>query len=259
MTDASTPDQKAKESLSPAVNSAVDILDLLAEAGKPLPAAEIARRIERAKSTVSNILSALEQTGLIERTDAGVQLGRKLVELGGAYLAQTDLVADFHRACGALPVAKEETLSLSSLRRTEILYLAHHNGSQPVRWFASVGARLPAVDTAMGVAMLSTLSADELDSFVEAAKYEAPTEFSYGSPAALREAVEQARSDGYAIGDQLNTLGLCSIARPVVSGLDHRSLAVGVTMLSARRSPTLEAELLDDLLLLAETLPPAVG
>jgi len=126
---------KPKESLSPAVTSSADILNLLADEGEALSGAEIARRIGRAKSTVSNILAALEQAEFLEKHDGGCQLGRKLVELGGAYLAQTDLVAEFHRVCRGLPTAKDETLSLSLLQGNEILYLAHHNGTQPVRWF----------------------------------------------------------------------------------------------------------------------------
>lgn len=244
--------------MSPAVNSAADILNLLADAGEPLSGAEIARRIDRAKSTSSNILAALEQSGLLERTGTEYQLGRKLVELGGAYLAQTDLVSEFHRLCRELPVAKAETLSLSSLQGEEILYLAHHNGSQPVRWFANVGARLPAVATAMGITMLASLpKADYEDFIASGVAYPTDTKFAYADAAELTIAVDQARSDGYAIGDQLNTLGLCSLARPVVNRFDNRRLAVGVTMLSARRDPELERVLLDDLHVLAEALPPA--
>ncbi|MEM9652863.1 MAG: IclR family transcriptional regulator [Actinomycetota bacterium] len=248
----------SSQSLSPAVNSAADVLDLLAEVGEPLSGSEIARRIGRAKSTVSNIVAALEQTGLVERSDNTYRLGRKLVELAGAYLTQTDLVAEFHRICRSLPVAKDETLSLSSFHGDAILYLAHHNGSQPVRWFANVGARLPIVDTAMGVAMLSTYTEDELAEFFDSVtEYAAPTPNAYRSEDEVRAAIQQARIDGYAVGDQLNTLGLCSLARPVRSRFDNRKLAVGVTMLSARRDADLESALLADLQVLAESLPPA--
>ncbi len=253
-------DAKNRESLSPAVNSAADILNLLAEVGEPLSGAEIARRIDRAKSTCSNILAALEQSGLLERAGGEFQLGRKLVELGGAYLAQTDLVSEFHRICRELPIAKEETLSLSSLQGDEILYLAHHNGSQPVRWFANVGARLPAVATAMGITMLASLPKTDFEDFLALdPKYPVQTTYAYTNSDELTIAVDEARSDGYAIGDQLNTLGLCSLARPVRSRFDSRNLAVGVTMLSARRDPELERMLLADLLVLAEALPPATA
>ena len=252
-------DSSGKESLSPAVNSAVDILELLAKTGRPLGTADIARGIGRAKSTASNIVLALEQSGLVERHESnGYQLGRKLVELGGAYLAQTDLVADFHRAGRSLPVAKNETLSLSSLKDDEIVYLAHHSGNQPVRWFANFGSRLPVVATAMGISMLSTMTDDELDEYLEAiTEYPELTEYSYRSESEFREVIAKAKEDGYAVGDQLNTLGLCSFARPMLSEFDDRLLAVGVTLLSARVTPDLQKALLDDLATLAELLPPA--
>jgi len=127
-----------------------------------------------------------------------------------------------------------------------------------VRWFANVGARLPAVATAMGVTMLASLPKAEFEDFIASdVDYPVDTKFAYTDASELTIAVEQARSDGYAIGDQLNTLGLCSLARPVLSRFDNRCLAVGVTMLSARRDPELEEALLEDLQVLAEALPPA--
>lgn len=247
-----------KDSLSPAVNSAADILDLLGEGDKPVGISDVSRHIGRARSTVANIVAALEQTGLIERHGTGYLLGRKLVELAGAYLSQTDLVADFHRVCRTLPVARDETLSLSSFSGgSEILYLAHHNGTQPVRWFANVGARLPVISTAMGVSLLSTLEDEEFERFLSGVtEYPRLTDSSYKNEAELREAVDHVRRHGYIIGDQLNTLGLCSISRPVESQFDPRAVAVGVTLLSARMTPELKAALLEDLDELANNVLP---
>jgi len=228
-----------KESLSPAVNSAAAVLNVLADEGAALPAAVIARRVGRAKSTVANILSALHESGLLERDARGRhQLGRKVLELGGRHLAESDWISDFHTMSAQLPTIQHETVSLASLNDDEIIYLAHHDGDQPVRWVANVGARLPTAATALGLAMLSVLDTSERRSVLDTiTEYSALTEYSYRSEAELVEAVEHSKSEGFAVGDQLNTLGLCSISMPLRhTGSGVYALGISLLFLDAHRT-----------------------
>ena len=76
------------ESLAPAVTRAGAILELLAEdAGQAVGPSELARRLGLPKSSIANICNALADIGLVRRIGTGFALGRKLAELGGAYLA----------------------------------------------------------------------------------------------------------------------------------------------------------------------------
>jgi len=76
------------ESLAPAVTRAGAILDLLAEnGGQAAGPSELARRLGLPKSSIANICNALADLGLVRRIGTGFALGRKLAELGGAYLA----------------------------------------------------------------------------------------------------------------------------------------------------------------------------
>ena len=45
----------------------------------------------------------------------GFTLGRKLAELGGAYLASVDLIQEFYDACHELEVGSDETIQLAVL------------------------------------------------------------------------------------------------------------------------------------------------
>ena len=47
-------------------------------------------------------------------------LGRRLAELGGAYLIAVDMVQEFYEACRRLPTGSEETVQLA--RRLELAY-----------------------------------------------------------------------------------------------------------------------------------------
>src|SRR5439155_10095121 len=152
------------ESLAPAVTRAAAVLNVLSEnAAVALGPSELARRLGLPKSSIANICGALADAGLVRRVGTGFALGRRLAELGGAYLVAVDMVQEFYEAARGLPVASEETVQLAVLDGLEMTYLARHDGRQPVRLTSQIGRRLPATSTATGKAALASLDPAELD------------------------------------------------------------------------------------------------
>jgi IclR family transcriptional regulator, blcABC operon repressor len=198
------------ESLAPAVTRAGAILDVLAEtAGQTLGPSELARRLNLPKSSIANICNALAEIGLVRRIGTGFALGRKLAELGGAYLASVDAVEEFYEACRLLPTGSEETIQLAVLDDLEVTYLARHDGRQPVRLTSQIGRRLPATVTATGKAALASLDRAELDRRL-AGVVELPrlTPHSLGSVEALLGDLAVVRRRGYAMDDEETVEGV---------------------------------------------------
>ncbi len=105
-------DSAEVESLAPAVTRAGAILDLLAEnAGEAAGPSELARRLGLPKSSIANICNALAEIGLVRRIGTGFALGRKLAELGGAYLASVDQIQEFYDASHELEAGSEVTIT----------------------------------------------------------------------------------------------------------------------------------------------------
>ena len=94
--------------------------------------------VSPAMSQVYSELRRLTDAGLVRRTGSGFALGRKVAELGGAYLAGIDLVQEFYDASRELPAASDETIQLAVLDGLEMTYLARHDGRQQVRPFLLV-------------------------------------------------------------------------------------------------------------------------
>ena len=152
------------ESLAPAVTRAAAILDLLAGDGAvAYGPSEIARRLGLPKSSIANICGTLADVGLLRRVGTGFALGRKLAELGGAYLAAMDLVQEFYEACRELPTGSEETVQLAVLDGLEMTYLARHDGRQPVRLTSQIGRRLPALLRAAGLDAVTAAGSAGID------------------------------------------------------------------------------------------------
>lgn len=253
----SVPDVRSLRSVdspAPAVTRAVALLEELARSGRPLALAELARRLDLAKSTVLNLCVALEGSGMTRRTDSRWALGYKVVELGQGFLAGTDLVAEFRRLTDELPTGQSETVLLAVLDGTDVLYLARHDGSQPVRLASDVGRRLPAVVTALGKAMLAGLPDAELDARLEQlGELPVLTPRSHRTVEALRADLAATRARGYAVDDEQNTEGVTcfGVALP---GRPDTPTAVSSTLLTARMTTDLREALVRDLTDLAQRL-----
>ena len=202
-------DIDAGGSLAPAVTRAAAILDLLAENGSiPAGPSELARRLGLPKSSIANICAALADTGLIRRVGTGFTLGRKLAELGGAYLTSVDLVQEFYEACNELPAGSEETVQLAVLDGVEMTYLARHDGKQPVRLTSQIGRRLPASVTATGKAALALIDEREVRRRFDGVELPVLTGRSLASVDALLDDLAVVRERGYSMDDEETVEGV---------------------------------------------------
>lgn len=245
------------ESLAPAVTRAGAILDLLAEnAGTAAGPSELARRLGLPKSSIANICNAMADVGLVRRMGTGFALGRKLAELGGAYLASVDQVQEFYEACQLLPTGSEETVQLAVLDGLEMTYLARHDGRQTIRLSSQIGRRLPATVTATGKAALASLDEDELDRLLaDVDTLPVLTARSIASVEALRADLAIVRRRGYAMDDEETAEGVvCFGVRIPGRRPGEGPFAASITVLKARATEERVPLLIGDLRLLAEKL-----
>jgi DNA-binding IclR family transcriptional regulator len=245
------------ESLAPAVTRAGAILDLLAEnSGQAAGPSELARRLGLPKSSIANICNALADVGLVRRIGTGFALGRKLAELGGAYLASVDLVQEFYEAAQLLPTASEETIQLAVLDGVEMTYLARHDGRQPVRLTSQIGRRLPATVTATGKSALASLADEDLQERLAGIR-ELPvmTVHSLATVDALREDLQVVRERGYAMDDEETVEGVVCFGVMIPGRRPWEGpYAASITLLKARATDERIPLLIDDLHSLADRL-----
>jgi IclR family transcriptional regulator, blcABC operon repressor len=249
-------DGRGISTVAPAVTRAAAILDALAEhPAAPTSLSDLARRLALPKSSVANICAALVDAGLVRRAGAGFALGRRLAELGGAYLATVDQVQEFYDLADRLPVASEETTQMALLDGLEVTYLARHDGRQPIRLASEIGRRLPASCTALGKATLAALDPADLSERlrgVEALPTLTPN--SHRRVAELLDDLDEVRRRGHAIDNEETAEGIIclGVAIPRQSGADQ--YGVSVTLLKARADAARIEALAADLKRLARLL-----
>ena len=241
------------ESLAPAVTRAALILDVLAENGSVAAGpSELARRLGLPKSSIANICGALADAGLVRRVGTGFTLGRRLAELGGAYLTSVDLVQEFYEACAALPTGSEETVQLAILDGIEMTYLARHDGKQPVRLTSQIGRRLPASVTATGKAALAAMDESEVRRRFVGVELPVLTRRSLATVDALIANLAVVRQRGYAMDDEETVEGVVCFGVAIPGRQPGEGpYAASITVLKARATDERIPMLVDDLRLLA--------
>lgn len=246
-----------RDSLAPAVTRAALILDVLAEAsGEPMGPSELARRLRLPKSSIANISGALADAGFVRRVGTGFTLGRRLAELGGAYLATIDQVQEFHDAVRRLPTGSEETVQFAVLDGLEVTYLARHDGRQPVRLTSGIGRRLPAFSTATGKAALASLNDSELMARLDGmSTFPRPTRKAHGSVEELLVDIAEIRRRGYAMDDEETMEGVVCYGMVIPNRESSDGpCAASITLLKARATSERVPALIDDLHRLADEL-----
>jgi len=261
LTGAMTPDEDASAteagSLAPAVTRAARILDVLAESGgEPVGPSELARRLGLPKSSIANICGALADAGLVRRISTGFALGRRVAELGGAYLASVDQVQEFYEASRLLKEGSEETVQFAVLDGLEVTYLARHDGQQPVQLWSGIGRRLPAFSTATGKAALASLPEDELERRLAGiTTLPRVTRKAHATVDELMADLVKIRRRGYAIDDEETMEGVVCYGVVVPSRqAGEGPCAASITLLKVRATAERVPGLIADLQWLAAEL-----
>jgi len=251
------PEARGAASLAPAVTRAASIIDALAEnPADPTALSDLARRLGLPKSSVANICGALVEARLIRRAGAGFMLGRRLAELGGAYLATVDQVQEFYELADQLPVASEETTQMAVLDGLEVTYVARHDGRQPIRLASEIGRRLPASCTALGKAALASLDPADLSERLRGVEtLPILTRNSHRRVADLLDDVDEIRRRGYAIDNEETAEGIVCLGVAIPKRRPGDGLyALSVTLLKARADSARREALVADLQRLARQL-----
>lgn len=242
---------------APAVVRAVSVLDALAgsETGT-MTLSDLAREVGVPKSSTSTILNALEAGGLIRRDELGYSLGRRVVELGGAYLMRMDQIRAFYDECAASPLFADETVRLSALAGVDTLCLARYEGHPALRLTSGIGDRFPASASAQGKALLARLDDSEVERLYHGIP-ELPriTRRSRRTVGKLLKDLALVRELGYATDDQEAAEHVVGLAMVVPTrGVRAPQLAVSVTLLDTEAVPERRAAMVTGLRQLARAL-----
>ncbi|HQF02382.1 MAG TPA: IclR family transcriptional regulator [Phycicoccus sp.] len=233
---------------APAAASALDILELLAQRGEPVPAATIARTLGLPRSSVYHLLTVLTGRGYVTHLpeEHRYGLGVAAYELGSAFQRQEGLVRLARRALDRLVDTTGHNAHLAVLHGTDVLYVIEQRAPRRPTLVTDVGVRLPATLTATGLALLAALPASQVRAlFPRREAFVQREGRGVTSATALRSQLQQVRHRGYAVEDGLVDPHLASVAKAVLDHTGHPTAAVAVTWSIDQTSPEERSRIID--------------
>ena len=228
-----------------AVERAIAILKAFTAERREWGVLELARALDLHKSTVSRLLSALQNGGLVERNPATgqYQLGSALIELAGLVAAHADVREVARPFLQSLAEELRESINLGVLDRDMVLVVqAFAPGVRAIEGGAWVGRRTPIHCAAAGKALLAFRSDGEIERII-AAGLPPFTPKTITDPQSFREELTRVRQQSFATAFGEFEDGLHALAAPVRDHTGQVIAAISVFGPSYRIPPERTSEL----------------
>ena len=198
------------------IRKAAAILDILAEAKRPLSLTELSEALGWAKSTVYGLLCSMRNVGFVEQSaETGrYELGVRLFEYGSAVQSTRNILTMSREPMQKLVERTNESAALSMLDRGEVLILGHAEPDSSFHIVSETGRHLPSFCTAQGKVLLSGLPTASVRRFFDA-QAQAYTPHTVMSFESLEAELSAVREKGYAIENGEFRVGIRGVAAPI--------------------------------------------
>ena len=198
---------------APAVDKALDILELLGDASQGMSLTGIADALGRTKQELFRVLVCLQERGYLVRDGAqNYRLSTKLFELGSKQASTQLLIAHAMPHMEQLARRLRESCHLNIVVQNRMLVVARAEGDADVMLAVRVGATFELHRRVSGLVGLSLMPEHRrLDYWKQSGE----------PPAAVKQLeaqLAQIRVDGFAHADSPIVLGVKDCATPIVGG-----------------------------------------
>lgn len=195
---------------------------------------EVARKTGLTRPTARRYLLSLARLGYAESDGRHFWLTHRVLRLGYAYLSSASLPRIAHPILNRISERTREATSLSTIEGGEIIFLASSVAPRIMAASITVGLRLPAYCTAAGRVLLSSFPDEEVENRLRACPRRKLTRKTKVGISELLQEIDRARSNGYALNDEEQELGLRSIAVPLSIPKMQLRLAMSVSVHAGR-------------------------
>ena len=218
---------------NPAIQSvqrAAAILRCFTQTDSDLGVTTISQQLGLHKSTVSRLLSTLQQNGFVEQNpETGkYRLGLGLITLAGIVLERIDLRKIGHPYLVELAETTQETVNVVVLDGKECMNVGGAASPRPIQYVGRIGRRTPVHCTAAGKVFLANFTLEERRRLL----VEPLARFTKNTVVdiyALEQTLVQVQAQGYAVVHEEHQPDLSSIAAPIC---DHSTRVVAAVVVS---------------------------
>lgn len=215
---------------APALEKGLDILELLAEEGLPLPFPVIARRLKRSPGELFRPAQVLESRGYVEQGPNGLMLTARMLQQGLSGPPIRNLVEIALPIMRGLAASTQQSCHLVVPSRGDVVVVARMESPAQLGFSVRVGYRQPMYLTGSG-AVLYAFQPNDIRAAWEGMFHPAPT------PAELqefRERAEALKSTGHTLQPSAIAEGITDVSAPIMRG-ERAAAALAIPFLKPKR------------------------
>lgn len=208
----------------------LDVVDSMGRGGGRETVATVAGNAGLPRSVVKRLLSTLTTMGYASTDGKHYWLTPRVLKLGMSYLYSLPYWRHAQFALEELRSQTGESTSMAVLDGHEIVYTMRTAAKRLLAGALTIGDRVPAHSVSMGRVMLAALDEPALKDYLRTAMIRKFTPRTETSKTKLREAIVQAREQGYAWVDSELDEAICGIAVPVRDASGAVVAAINVSL-----------------------------
>lgn len=203
----------------------VEALKELDQAG----VSEIARHLDKPKTTVFDHLETLQELEYLVSTDEGYRIGARFLDLGGFARKQKKIYQVGKPEVDALADATGEHANLMIEEHGSGIFLYKSEGKEAVQLDTYSGHHVHLQTTALGKSILAYMDRDRVDKMLDRRGLPEITEHTTTERDKLYDELDTIRDQGYATDKEERIKGMWCIAAPVTNSVNKPLGAVSVS------------------------------
>lgn len=213
------------------LEKALDILEYISNYPNGATLLEICTDLELPKSSAYGLVMTFANMGYLNKNlDNRFTIGIKAFEVGSTFMENQDFHSYSRDVLAELVRATNETAHLALLDGRNVVYLSKFDCTHVIRMVSSIGKRIPAHATALGKALLSGKTEQEIRTLYAEHPLQKVTPNTIDDIEMLLEQVEQIRQTGFAFESEESTVGVHCIAVPVSDYTGKIQMAISLSV-----------------------------
>lgn len=242
------------------LTQAMEVLELFSATHRELGVADVAKRLERSKSTVSGWMSAMQEVGLLDRDGSAgpYRLGIRLAALGELARRSTSAQQIATPLLEQLTRRTRETSSLNVLIGSEVVNSVVAESPLPIHSAGGIGIPMPLHATAAGKVILAWQTPERIRHLLPL-RLEQFTPETISDIDTFLEQLATIREQGYSTAVGELAPDLFALSAPVRDSTGAVVCAISVTAPLSRVSPTKIPLLAQDVIETANAVSAGLG
>ena len=224
------------------LDKGIKLIEYIANYGEGVTIAELNKKFGFGKSTIHRLLSTFKAAEFVRQSseNSRYMLGFKIFELNHRFEGNNLLLKIGKKYLKELCQITEETANIGVLDGKSVIYLAKEESLQQLRTTAPVGGRLPAHCTALGKALLSSITNEQVqEQYPDIHHFIKSTEKSISDFRQLKKELDRIRTEGIAHDNEEAALGIRCLAVPIKNYTGRTIAAMSLSIPTQRATPPL--------------------